>query len=271
VKTLKNDQICSSSALRVLDLCTGTGCIPLLFHHEFYAEANRRNVALDIVGVDVSGAALSVARENLIHRIADQGNFNQESSVPRRSLHRIGFVQADVLKTASNASSPDLPPVLEALERWRSNDDRTDFDILIANPPYISPREFRLTTSRSVRLFEPQLALVPASTTSLSDVDIGDRFYPRSLDIALQVNAKMVLFEVADIAQAQRVVSMIIRQGVWDEIEVWRDEPEGGTSALERVSVDGIDIEVYGSGNGRSVVARRQRPQSAIPVLEHKL
>jgi methylase of polypeptide subunit release factors len=254
----------------VLDLCTGTGCIPLLFHHEFYAQADRRDAALELVGVDVSGAALSVARENLIQRIADQKNVDQEFSACRHSLQRIGFVQADVLKTSLDASSSDPPPVLEALERWRSDDKRRDYDILIANPPYISPREFRLTTSRSVRLFEPQLALVPASEPSLSDIDIGDRFYPRLLEIALQVDAKIVLFEVADMAQARRVVSMAIKRGVWDEMEIWRDEPGGNSSAIECIHVDGVDVEVHGSGNGRSVVARRQRLLKAISSHEHE-
>lgn len=36
------------SALRVLDLCTGTACIPLLFHHEFYSRQSRTKLSPDV-------------------------------------------------------------------------------------------------------------------------------------------------------------------------------------------------------------------------------
>jgi methylase of polypeptide subunit release factors len=270
VKTLSIEQD-SSSALRVLDLCTGTGCIPLLFHHEFYSERPGTNTALECVGIDISGAALSIARENLIHRIADQSNVGDDSIVRRRSLQRIGFVQADVLKTTTNGTASDPPPIMEALERLQLDDGRDDFDILIANPPYISPREFQRTTSRSVRMFEPPLALVPSSLPTMSDVDIGDRFYPRLLELALQVNVKVVLFEVADMAQAQRVASLMINQGVWDEIEIWRDEPGEGSLPDENLRLGDAGVKVRGLGNGRSVFARRRRsPRSPEAVTVHE-
>jgi methylase of polypeptide subunit release factors len=260
-----------SSALRVLDLCTGTGCIPLLFHHEFYAERPRTNTALEIVGIDISGVALSIARENLIHRIADQSNVGDDSVARRRSLQRIGFVQADVLNTTANGATSDPPPILEALERLQLDDGRDDFDILIANPPYISPQEFQRTTSRSVRMFEPPLALVPSSLPTMSDVEIGDRFYPRLLELALQVGVKIVLFEVADMAQAQRVASLMTKQGIWDEIEIWRDEPGEGSLLDENARLGDTDVKVRGSGNGRSVFARRQRsPSTPGSVTVHE-
>src|SRR4051812_39952052 len=51
------------SELRVLDLCTGTGCIPLLFHHEFYAA--RDDVQLRLLGMDISEQAIDLAQHNL--------------------------------------------------------------------------------------------------------------------------------------------------------------------------------------------------------------
>ncbi|KAK4987911.1 hypothetical protein LTR66_007466 [Elasticomyces elasticus] len=97
----------------------------------------------------------------------------------------------------------------------------------MSNPPYISPLEFDNTTSRSVRNFEPKIALVPPSDAALSGIDQGDVFYPRLLAIAEEVGAKLVLLEVADLTQARRVATMAYKQRVWDGIEIWRDDPDG--------------------------------------------
>ncbi|KAJ9630817.1 hypothetical protein H2203_001342 [Taxawa tesnikishii (nom. ined.)] len=134
------------------------------------------------------------------------------------------------------------------------------WDILISNPPYISPQAFNRTTSRSVRNFEPKLALVPSPQPISSPIDPGDVFYPRLLTIAKAVDAKLVLFEVADLEQAQRVASMVQKEGIWERTEIWRDDPttsEEGWS--ENVANNGTDdsVLVRGRGNGRSVVASR--------------
>ena len=124
----------------------------------------------------------------------------------------------------------------------------TEWDIIISNPPYISPRGYVRETHRSVRNWEPKLALVPcsssysctldgdiskSSSSSLSssspsssssssamsasyqtdsglnqDVAIADLFYPRLFSIANQVNAKVVLVEAGDLAQAGRVARL---------------------------------------------------------------
>ncbi|CAK1361197.1 Release factor glutamine methyltransferase [Cercospora beticola] len=249
--------------LRVLDLCTGSGCIPLLFHHEFYSHEQNNSKQLEMVGVDISSDALSLARENLIHQIARQGK-QYSSGLPRtKSLQHIGFVQADILKDDQDMPPDDRYdgplPLAQALARLSDSSPPT-FDILTCNPPYISPRSFVTTTARSVRQYEPVQALVPApqNTKLMTDNDIGDLFYPKLLAIAEQIEAKVILFEVADLTQAQRVAAMAARQGTWARVEIWRDEPTAEVVS-ESVQIDRHNIAMRGAGHGRSVVAYRDK------------
>lgn len=96
----------------VLDLCTGSGCIAW-------------SVLLDrpgsrVVAVDVSGAALDVAR----------GQFAGNSPV---------FVQADILDIEQEF-------------------DYGMFDVIVSNPPYVMEKE-KSRMRRNVLDFEPELAI----------------------------------------------------------------------------------------------------------------
>ncbi|EGP90183.1 uncharacterized protein MYCGRDRAFT_36358 [Zymoseptoria tritici IPO323] len=258
-QTLTNE---SNSTLRVLDLCTGTGCIPLLFHHELYTSNASTSTTLELVGVDISTSALSVARENLIHQIAHAARAQPTAHSKRtRSLNQIGFVQADILASSPSTESSGPLPLNEALGRLYSGEtEPPTFDILISNPPYISPSAYLRTTTRSVRNFEPKLALVPPSPTPSSSGDdetIGDAFYPHLWRLAEQVKAKVCLFEVSDLQQAKRVAAMAVEHGKWDVVEIWRDEPGARSEAVEELHVGGRSVGVRGAGNGRSVFARR--------------
>ena len=53
------------------------------------------------------------------------------------------------------------------------------WDLLTSNPPYISPSGFSLSTSRSVRNWEPKLALVPpVERVDLHQKHFYDHWYP---------------------------------------------------------------------------------------------
>ncbi|KAG9929466.1 modification methylase HemK, partial [Aureobasidium melanogenum] len=210
--------------------------------------------SLEVVGVDISNQALNLANRNL-HQLIGAGYLGANPL-----LH---FLQADILATDSNDKSNHALSLDSALHQYESTSSTSRngrWDILISNPPYISPQAFNDTTQRSVKRYEPRLALVPPpqNNSSSSKVDQGDIFYPRLLQIAQQVGAKIVLFEVADSEQAQRVALMAKNQGIWDGIEIWRDYPSehdpdaeiGNTSAFS-------DVKLLGTGNGRSVFAYR--------------
>lgn len=226
--------------LRVLDLCTGTGCIPLLFHHEFAAK--RKDIALRILGLDISKKSMALARHNLRH--------NKDGIEVRHGMMK--FARADVLADPFGDLTTGAPlPVKNLLNyrRW------TNFwDVLISNPPYISPLAYWKTTTRSVRTFEPRLALVPPNKSNFDDTQQGDMFYPRLLKLAEECEAKIVLLEVANLEQAVRVSQLAKKADIFDGIEIWRDEPDHlpGQHTIE----EGFDV--LGSGNARSVVCWRR-------------
>ena len=90
------------------------------------------------------------------------------------------------------------------------------------------------------------------------EVDAGDIFYPRLLQLAKQVSAQVLLVEVADMEQAIRVVLMVLGKGkgVWEGCEIWRDWPATGGDG-EVVEVQGEKVRVLGEGNGRAVLTWR--------------
>lgn len=100
-------------ALKILDIGTGSGCIAISLALEL---AGSRVMALD-----VSEAALALAKENAVRLQAD-----------------VQFIQADILK--------EVPAEAEGL------------DILVSNPPYVMEREAQLMQP-NVLEWEPHLAL----------------------------------------------------------------------------------------------------------------
>lgn len=105
--------------MRILDLCTGSGCILLsLLKYSNECEG---------IGTDISDKALKTAREN-----------------------------ADALGLDAAFLEGSLYEPLEAYKSKRTND--TLFDIIVSNPPYIESAEIE-TLMPEVRDFEPRIAL----------------------------------------------------------------------------------------------------------------
>ncbi|KAK5137010.1 hypothetical protein LTR08_001019 [Meristemomyces frigidus] len=243
------------SDLHILDLCSGSGCIPLLFHHEFYAQPGNEHCKLHMVGADISVQALELARRNQKSQIAAQ---SKRVTAQTTSLAAMRFLHADVLLSeAANAIHAPIG-VVEALQQLTNTRPTPAYEVLISNPPYISSQAFRTTTARSVRNFEPKLALVPDNPSSAPSALDGDVFYPRLLALADQLRTEIILFEVADIDQAQRVATLLARQSTWRTVEIWRDEPGATSDEADHVLLDGGEsVPVRGAGNGRSVFAYR--------------
>jgi len=224
----------SLQRLRILDVCTGTGCIPLLLHSLLGCRLSDARCC----GVDISVKAKTLARQNLQHNIR-LGHLGPSAQ------KQICFVQDDIFE--------------DSAKEWRNS----TWDIVISNPPYISPDGFKKTTSRSVRNFEPRTALVPqhdqnTTATPTLDHELGDMFYPRLLHIAHQVGSQVLLMEVADMLQARRVADMVIRSGTWSGCEIWRDWPgQGENRRNEMVEVAEREVRVRGEGHGRAVLAWR--------------
>lgn len=102
--------------MRVLDMCTGSGCILLsLLRYSNHCSG---------VGVDVSGEALAVARENAGRLLEEPG-----------SSGRAEFLQSDLFENVEGK-----------------------FEIIVSNPPYIE-REAIPGLMPEVSLYEPRTAL----------------------------------------------------------------------------------------------------------------
>lgn len=220
-----NDQ----SIFRVLDLCTGTGCISLLLH----ALLAKYIPKTEILGIDISPKAIALANQNLHHNIA-------LGHLPQSAKKHVQFLQADVF--------------------LQNSFEKHQWDMVISNPPYISPQGFNKDTSRSVRNYEPRIALVPLCGSTFRrdwnapeiDSSIGDAFYPKLLDVAEKSNACLLLLEVADLEQARRVVAQAVKRCCWNKFEIWRDWPD--ERIISKALVHGDIVDIVGKGNGRSVL-----------------
>lgn len=186
----------------MLDLCTGTGCIALLLHTLLASHFKD----MIILGVDISPRALELAQKNLDHNIK-HGLLSSRASA---DLH---FQRANVLGRGDDS----IPAVEEILPKYFSQSavSRESIgigcDLLISNPPYISTSDFRDgTTARSVRLFEPRLALIPSASGFIENTydRPEDIFYRRILALSLKLQAKITVLECGDMKQAVRVVEM---------------------------------------------------------------
>ncbi|MCJ1378739.1 hypothetical protein MMC17_001838 [Xylographa soralifera] len=241
------------SNLRILDLCTGTGCIALLLHALLAPHIPH----LSIRGIDVSPAAVTLARRNLA--------WNTRHGYLRATAARqVRFAYGDVLT--------ETPPV------------DGEWDVLVANPPYISPAGFDADTERSVRNYEPKLALVPPPPPPLGGVrerfgdggldGAGDTFYVPLDRLARKGGAKIMVVEVVGSEQAVRVVRGIygVGGGYWDGCEVWHDGWDGRRA--DENSADGKDggggwgVRHLGAGHGRAVVCWRGQGREWLHGME---
>ena len=106
---------------RILDLCTGTGCVGISVLNSLLAKGIRAQAVL----ADISDEALAIARENIESQAADKS--------------AVKAIKLDVL-------SDDLP------------EDLGSFDVITANPPYINSVDMK-ALDKEVKDHEPHLAL----------------------------------------------------------------------------------------------------------------
>ena len=222
--TLSSLNTPNDKPLHILDLCTGTGCIPLLLYSLIHSCFS----SVHILGVDRSAAAINLAQLNLRHNIG-------KGLLPTSASARIEFLQTDVIAE-------------EGL--WKE----TRCDVIVSNPPYVLPTDFDHITTRSVRNHEPKEALVP-EVECATDEAVGDAFYPHIISLAECMSATMVVMEVGDIQQAKRVVETVAKSKVWRRMEIWRDGiADSGHPKTTTEQIGEHLLTVRGTGEGRAVV-----------------
>jgi HemK-like putative methylase len=222
-----------SFPLRILDLCTGTGCIAMHLHQLLHDSFP----GLKILGLDLSPKAFVLAHSNLLHNV-------QDGRLHPSAKSQIQFLRGNLLDETLRLPS---------------------FDILVSNPPYISATGFSNgETSRSVRMYEPRMALVPpqadAEPSSSEDTG-GDLFYPRILRLGADVGSRLMAMEVGGLNQAKRIAKLAIETGKWETVEIWRDwVDESDDVAGADVQIEGTRVRIRGEGNGRVVACWRNLP-----------
>lgn len=139
----------SSASSRICDVGTGSGCIAISL-------ARLINNA-QVLAIDISAAALSIAQSNAFQQDVDN----------------VQFVQTDILKVVDNSSFNDvinrLSTSCEHLDNsvfqqpspqvcQQLSTSCQSFDVIVSNPPYICLRE-AAEMSEIVTAHEPSLAL----------------------------------------------------------------------------------------------------------------
>jgi len=207
----------------VLDLCTGTGCIPLLLCATWLPGSTT------VVGIDASLEALQLAQDNALEHpsVVDLTSPHTEAHFSRRPRRRSNPSSSSAPRSATpkknvfiplHADVRNTPNLTETLSFW------SPFDIITANPPYI-PRSQYAILDKSVRDFEDPAALL-GDPPGAPDTG-GLTFY---LDIArlvaqprvLATNGWLVL-EVGD-GQARDVEKILRTVARMKDTEIWTDQ-----------------------------------------------
>jgi len=222
----------------MLDLCTGTGCIPILLSH-LRRQAGGITVAY---GVDISTDAVSLARENATDQsltpssgldcITPRGG-NLEGSTELVETGELGGRANHCRGTADNGRKSVLAVIQadvlqENFVRVVLSRTEAPFNVITSNPPYVTLDEYERLPS-SVKEWEDQRALLgdlPTHGSRDCSRGRGLMFYHRIAQIVsahgvLAPNGVVVL-EVGH-TQAEEVQEILRETGRVSATEVWKD------------------------------------------------
>ena len=151
---------------RILDLCSGSGCIGLLLAQELSRASQSRKV--EVLAVDVLEQAVALGRKNA-----------ERHAIPEAT---ISFLQADLFSDS----------FIESMTKQAKGPEQPfdGFDLIVSNPPYIPRIEYEQLDA-SVKDHESPLALLGESPLAANeraskvkrDAD-GLDFYRRIRDLA---------------------------------------------------------------------------------------
>lgn len=183
-----------SEAIKILDLCTGSGCIALsLFSHL------TKHRQAEVLGLDKSSIAVELARRNA-HSL-----FPPQQS---QSASNVAFEQADMF---------DLDPVSVG----------GPFDVVVCNPPYI-PLDQWEKLEDGVRLWEDKAALVGPGETGLGFYKrlaalVKSGGLLRAPSSEAKGNRRPAIVVEVGHDQAEKVRDIFKGTGVGLDIEIWKD------------------------------------------------
>jgi release factor glutamine methyltransferase len=144
--------------LKVLDIGTGSGCIPITLDLE--------SENFEVSGMDISEEALNVARRNMKHLGVDIDFFYGDVFLINDSDWRVNMhIRSHDLQNFSQ------PEIFNSELKTRGTEL---FDIIVSNPPYILEKEKSLM-KKNVLDYEPELALFVPN-------DDGLKYYKAIID-----------------------------------------------------------------------------------------
>lgn len=159
----------SDNTLKILDLCTGSGCIA-------WSLASMISNS-EVWGCDISAAALAVAQGQ-----GKEGFVGKLKNIPE-------FFEADLL---SNAALEVIESAMGFSER-ENGEGANRLDIMVSNPPYVLEEEMVLM-QRNVLEYEPHLALFVDNSTPLLFYDkivtLGTRLLRVGGELWFEINER---------------------------------------------------------------------------------
>ncbi|WBW72655.1 mitochondrial N(5)-glutamine methyltransferase [Schizosaccharomyces osmophilus] len=192
--------------IRILDLCTGSGCIS-----SYVSTSLKRPHHLHVV--DNSSKALHIAAKNLL-------TCKHDSSTLDTQFHKINVLSAqkamfDLLK---------------------------DCHVVLCNPPYISPTEFHTNTDLSVKRYEPRHALVAQEDGNQFYKVIASYVFELLKDPFLTKDAlRYLAFEIGSSKQANYVKNLF--SGSVFDATIWKDSANlDRTVIVQRKEIDAKSI-----------------------------
>ena len=222
--------------LRMLDLCTGTGCIPILLSH-----LRRLTGGITAAyGVDISTEAVALARENATDQSLTPSGDPGASTVEATGKPdgRANHCRGTVNLIGTNALDDGHRSTLDVIHADILQENfvhlvlsrmQPPFDVITSNPPYIPLDEYERLPN-SVKEWEDGRALLGDLPTRRSEdaspKSPGLAFYHRiaqivSVDGILGVNG-VVALEVGH-TQAEEVREILGESGGVSATEVWKD------------------------------------------------
>lgn len=232
----------------VLDLCTGTGCIPLLLLKSWPASTAHATA------VDISRSAVDLARDNALeHDVPVVDSF--EDGLIRTKENSLSIIQADILNLKALLAHPSVHSSLP-------------FDVITSNPPYIPMSEY-VELDPSVKDWEDPRALLGDPTQVLrsqkgsSSVLADDLEHPVTSLFGGDQAARAGLTFYHAIAQLAAHPG-VLRQGGPLVLEVGHNQSDAVSEILSGVGSHGREavfakIEIWDDhfGRQRAVVGYR--------------
>ena len=195
---LRRSSLTNSDSISVLDLCTGSGCIPLLLCHILTPGR------VCATGVDISSSAIDLARDN-----------STRCGINLRGTTEDKHNQTD-RSSATNSFLPLQADILDPTFKGTIIRHGAPFDVITANPPYIPQLEYD-DLPVSVRNYEDHRALLgdPCSYDASIPCDLPANYRERGL---------VFYFAIAELIRGSEQEHSLLKPGGCIALEVGHDQ-----------------------------------------------